>query len=104
MNKRLIKNRSVLVAASLILVLGRGPCFADDRIKPAAALACAEPPVVAVSKPIECEVTDTEVFVGRIEAAQSVDIVSRVTGYLTKTTFKEGADVKKGDVLFEIDA
>ena len=49
------------------------------------------------------EVTDSEIFTGRIEAVQSVNIVSRVTGYLTKAAFKEGTDVKKGDLLFEID-
>ena len=63
----------------------------------------AEPIIITVSKPVEREVTDSEVFAGRIEAAQSVNIVSRVTGYLTKADFKEGADVKKGDLLFEID-
>jgi multidrug efflux system membrane fusion protein len=32
-----------------------------------------------------------------------VDIRPRVTGYLVKMPFREGADVKEGDVLFEID-
>jgi multidrug efflux system membrane fusion protein len=96
--------RSVFVAASMLFVLGLAPCFADDQSKPASASPAAEPPIVAGIKPAERAVTDNEVFVGRIQAAESVDIVSRVTGYLTKTAFREGADVKKGDVLFEIDA
>jgi RND family efflux transporter MFP subunit len=32
-----------------------------------------------------------------------VDVRARVTGYLLKVAFQEGADVKKGDLLFEID-
>ena len=32
-----------------------------------------------------------------------VDIKARVTGYITKTPFKEGDYVKQGDLLFEID-
>jgi multidrug efflux system membrane fusion protein len=34
---------------------------------------------------------------------ESVHVASRVTGYLTNAAFKEGTDVKKGDLLFEID-
>lgn len=42
-------------------------------------------------------------FVGRVEAFQKVDIKSNVTGTLQKLNFVEGAMVKKGQVLFEID-
>jgi RND family efflux transporter MFP subunit len=62
------------------------------------------PPEVKVSLPLSREVTDYEDFPGRTEAVNSVEIRARVTGYLTKVHFKEGADVKEGDVLFEIDA
>mgnify|MGYP002623554182 CR=1 FL=1 len=61
------------------------------------------PPVVRVSTPIERQVTDYEVFTARTQADQSVDINPRVTGYLTKILFKDGDEVKTGDVLFEID-
>ena len=36
-------------------------------------------------------------------AVLTVDVRARVTGYLDNMPFKEGAEVKKGDVLFEID-
>ena len=42
-------------------------------------------------------------FTGRTEAVQSVDIRPRVTGYLVKMPFKEGSEVKAGDLLFVID-
>jgi multidrug efflux system membrane fusion protein len=42
-------------------------------------------------------------FTGRTDAVKAVDIRARVTGYLIKMPFKEGAEVKKGDLLFEID-
>ena len=61
------------------------------------------PPVVIVAHPVERNVTDFQVFTARTQAVQSVDIKARVTGYLTKINFKDGADVKEGDVLFEID-
>jgi RND family efflux transporter MFP subunit len=47
-------------------------------------------------------VTDYDDFPGRTEAVKAVD-VPQVTGYLDKINFEDGADVKKGDVLFEID-
>jgi hypothetical protein len=77
--------RSTFVAASIFFVAGRAACFADDQSKPAAASPAAEPPLVAVSKPVEREVTDSDVFASRIEAAQSVNVVSRATGYLTES-------------------
>lgn len=40
---------------------------------------------------------------GRINSTYSVDIVARVDGYLQKRFFKEGADVKKGALLFLIE-
>jgi len=61
------------------------------------------PPVIPVSKPVVREVTDYVDFTGQTDAVESVDIRPRVTGYLVKMPFKEGADVKKGDLLFQVD-
>jgi RND family efflux transporter MFP subunit len=58
---------------------------------------------VRVFLPVEREVVDFEDFTGRTAAVESVEIRSRVTGYLRKVCFHEGAEVKKGDLLFEID-
>jgi multidrug efflux system membrane fusion protein len=62
-----------------------------------------EPPAVPVSKPVEREVTEFVDFTGRTDAVQAVDVRARVTGYLEQVPFEEGAEVKKGDLLFEID-
>jgi RND family efflux transporter MFP subunit len=63
----------------------------------------AAPVPVAVSHPVERYVTDQADFTGRVAAVDSVELRARVWGYLDKVHFKEGALVKKGDVLFEID-
>ncbi len=68
-----------------------------------AAIAPARPPAIPVSHPVPREVTDYVDFTGRINAVHSVDIRPRVTGYLMKMPFKEGTEVKAGDLLFEID-
>jgi RND family efflux transporter MFP subunit len=65
--------------------------------------AFAADPEVKVVQPVPREVTDAEVFTGRTEAVTTVELRPRVSGYLTKVAFKDGAEVKKGDLLFEID-
>jgi membrane fusion protein, multidrug efflux system len=60
-------------------------------------------PVVPVGKPALRQVIDHADFTGRTAAAQSVEVRARVTGYLVKAPFKEGSEIKAGDVLFEID-
>ncbi len=86
-----------------------------------------ELPVMPVSHPIARVVTDYADFTGRTDAKFSVNIVARVTGYLVPVekpvkqaseakeadpavnrqeggyAFKEGSEVKKGDLLFLID-
>jgi RND family efflux transporter MFP subunit len=64
----------------------------------------ASPTQVSVSLPVEREVTDHADYTGRIAAVDSVEVRAHVWGYLDKVNFKEGALVKKGDVLFELDA
>ncbi len=62
-----------------------------------------EPPAVTVAVPVEQAVTDHVDFSGKTEAVESVQLRARVGGYLEKVNYKEGDDVKKGQVLFEID-
>ena len=62
-----------------------------------------ELPVVPVSHPVQRKVTDYVYYTGRTDAVSAVGIRPRVTGYVVKEPFKEGSEVKKGDLLFEID-
>src|SRR5687768_16555235 len=41
--------------------------------------------------------------IGAVEPIRMTAVRSQVTGILQKIAFKEGADVKEGDLLFEID-
>ena len=63
----------------------------------------AAPIAVTVSYPVERYVTDYADFTARIAAVDSVEVRAHVWGYLTKVNFKEGAPVKKDDVLCVID-
>jgi RND family efflux transporter MFP subunit len=62
------------------------------------------PVPVPVSYPVEQYVTDHTDFTARTAAVDSVEVRAHVWGYLDKVNFKEGALVKKGDVLFELDS
>src|SRR6266567_5578201 len=61
------------------------------------------PPVVSVVQPIEREVIEWDDYIGRLESPETVEVRARVNGYLDKVHFKEGKEVKKGDLLFTID-
>lgn len=56
-----------------------------------------------MAKPVVREVTDYYEFPGQSEAVGEVEVRARVTGYIVKINFQDGHEVKKGDVLFEID-
>jgi multidrug efflux system membrane fusion protein len=58
---------------------------------------------VPVARPMVRELTDYQDFNGRTEAVESVELRARVSGYITRVLFKDGAEVKRGDALFEID-
>jgi RND family efflux transporter MFP subunit len=70
---------------------------------PSAVAQDAPPPSVTVAKPIVREIVEDDEFVGRFEAIEDVTVRSRVGGYLDSIHFRDGAFIKKGDLLFTID-
>ncbi len=71
--------------------------------RPAPPVVAVKPPDVTVALPTVRSVTDYEDFTGRTVASQTVPIKARVTGHLVKIHFADGAEVKEGDPLFDID-
>ena len=63
----------------------------------------AQPPAVVVSAVTEQSPAALNKYVGRVVAVSTVELQARVTGFLEKRNFTEGATVKKGDVLYEIE-
>ena len=61
------------------------------------------PPAVGVIKATKHPVTQTERFIGRIQAVARVDVVARVTAFIEQYVFKEGDEVKKGEVLYRLE-
>ena len=58
---------------------------------------------VSVAKVLEQPVNEWDEFTGRLEAPESVESRPRVSGQIDQVAFTEGALVKKGDMLFQID-
>ncbi|HEY4038063.1 MAG TPA: efflux RND transporter periplasmic adaptor subunit [Burkholderiaceae bacterium] len=61
------------------------------------------PPPVSVAPAVQRQVQELDEFTGRLEAPQSVDVRPRVTGYIKAVHFRDGEEVKQGDLLFTID-
>jgi membrane fusion protein, multidrug efflux system len=85
-------------AAVFALVLLLGGC--EERKQ-----AAAPPPSPAVGvRPAAMKgVNESFEFVGRIKAVNKVDVRARVEGFLEKVLFREGQDVKAGDLLYQIE-
>src|SRR5437879_4961067 len=88
-------NRLSVVAALLTALLFAG---CGKRVAPTA-----PPPTVTVVQPVARDVVEWDEYIGRLESPETVEIKARVSGYLDKVHFKEGKEVKKGDLLFTID-
>ncbi|MGU3539480.1 efflux RND transporter periplasmic adaptor subunit [Methylobacterium sp. A54F] len=83
---------SLLLPLSLALA---GPAHAQAPGGP--------PPTVTVAKPVVKDIVERDAYTGRFDPIEFVEVRARVTGYLEKIAFQDGATVKKGDVLFIID-
>ena len=83
-----------------ITVLGLAGSLVGCKAAPPAA---PPPPAVTVAPVLERDVAEWDEFSGRLQAVDQVEIRPRVSGYIRRLTFQEGREVRKGEVLFEID-
>jgi RND family efflux transporter MFP subunit len=87
---------SLLFAALLLNAVGCG----DGKVRAAAP---PPPPVVEVAPVIQRDVPVQGEWVGTLEGYVNAQIQPQVSGYLIRQDYHEGAFVKKGQLLFEID-
>src|SRR5205807_7247907 len=83
------------LAAGLLLGLAPGCGEPNAYVEP-------PPPEVMVAAPVRKDVTDYFEATGTTQPVMSVDIRARVKGFLKERHFKEGAIVKKGQLLLVI--
>ena len=60
-------------------------------------------PMVTVAAPVQSEVNLWDDYVGRFEASRTVEVRPRVSGQIVAVHFKDGAIVRKGQLLFTVD-
>ena len=94
-----ISSRHAFYALLVIAPLVFAGCNQSD----ADSSAQSSPTVVVVSAPVQESVADYVDYTGRTEAAENVEIRSRVTGFLKTILFKDGAEVAKDAPLYLID-
>jgi RND family efflux transporter MFP subunit len=87
-----LKTAGLLLGATFLLA-------ACERPKPPTLPA----PKVTVATPVKQTVQSYETFDGTAAPLLQVDLEARVSGYLEQILFKDGAHVKKGDLLFVIE-
>lgn len=93
----------IVLSILAVAVLARFLTYSYNGWKEAEKRRNAAAPGVAVQEVVNDNVTRKFEAPGRIVSVSRIDIVARVSGYLTKSYFKEGDIVKKGQVLFEIE-
>lgn len=92
-----------LVAAVLVAAVGWASHAGRERGGARAGLVAPSAIAVDVAEVPRREVQVWTEFAGRIEAAQRIELRSRVTGQLLVAHFVEGARVEAGDLLLSID-
>jgi RND family efflux transporter MFP subunit len=94
------RSKFVIPAVGSVAVLVMSACARNEAAESQAAPPA---PQVTVAAAISRKVTDSDEFTGRFEAVERVEVRPRVSGYISSVNFKDGTEVRKGDVLFVID-
>jgi RND family efflux transporter MFP subunit len=97
------QGRTLFTVAITLAALGLALAAWRRAETPPSASSAPPPPPVTVAVVPARDVTDWDEFSGRLEAVNAVEIRPRVSGYITRVAFAEGKEVRKGEVLFEID-
>ena len=95
---------SIIPTTALLLAPVALTLFLSACTQTAAQQAPPPPPQVTVANVIERDVTEWDEFTGRLQAVDSVEVRPRVSGFVSAVRFSEGAMVRKGDLLFQIDS
>jgi len=95
---------SISARSRLVLAVMAAAALATSACSRGGAQAAAPPPPeVDAAQVVVRPVRQWDEFSGRTAATDAVDVRARVSGYIDRIAFKEGGEVKAGDLLFVID-
>src|SRR5258708_39981523 len=97
-----ISNRKLWIAGALFLVV-IGIVIGATRPKRASGTPPGGSPDVQVVLVEQKDVPIYGEWIGTLDGFTNADVKAEVTGYLMRQGYQEGAIVKKGQVIFEID-
>ena len=95
-----MSNRPPRMLAALATALLLGCAMAGPT---AAQAGRSEPPSVGVVEAVRRPITQTNEFIGRVQAVHRVELVARVSAFLNERLLEEGAEVKAGDPLYRLE-
>ncbi len=82
---------------ALILIVMASGCEKEKQAPPP------PPPVVEVTEVLQKDVPVYQEWVGSLDGMVNAQILAQISGYLIKQHYQEGQQVKKGQLLYEID-
>ncbi|MEM7687524.1 MAG: efflux RND transporter periplasmic adaptor subunit [Pseudomonadota bacterium] len=88
--------QKLLALVSIVSIAVTGCSGGSDEPPPS-------PPEVNVATPTIRTITDWDEYTGQFDAVEGVEVRARVSGYLVRSHFREGALVRRGQLLFTID-
>jgi membrane fusion protein, multidrug efflux system len=89
---------AIIAMVAFLFLSGFGHSKSKPPSQPSAA-----PPEITVARVIHRPLREWQEFSGRLQAVNTVEIRPRVSGYVDRVAFEDGARVKKGQLLFQID-
>ena len=102
-----VRKSGVVIVGVVLVVAAVGYFFVDQalRDKARAAVAPSGPAGIPVTVAV-AEARDVPIYIrglGTVQAYKTVAVKTQVDGQIVKVDFREGQDVKEGDLLFQID-
>jgi membrane fusion protein, multidrug efflux system len=88
---------------TLVVLSGILACVIPSGCTPVAAKSEPPPPRVTVQHPQLREITDYSEYNGWTDASKTVEVRSRVRGYIHEVPFTDGQVVEQGQLLFKLD-
>ena len=97
------KNIIIIISIIITLILGRMLISYITKVNTGKQRRASAVPAVTVDTVSSDNLQRSYETTARVMAKYRVDVLARISGYLTKSYFKEGDYVKAGQILFEIE-
>ncbi|WP_232298008.1 efflux RND transporter periplasmic adaptor subunit [Nitrosospira sp. NpAV] len=96
---RVFRIRTIMPGVIVALMLVLAACDSEQ----AGGGQAPPPPEISVARVLSRPVQQWNEYTGRVSAIDTIELRARVSGYVQRVAYKEGQEVKKGDLMFLID-